>query len=107
MSLEPFEPVTRVAAYFARYSRPWYVAGGWAVDLFLGRQTRPHQDIEVAVLRRDQRLLRQVLAGWTWSKFVPGSQGGGATVWGEEEWLELPIHELHARGPQRDSTPLV
>ena len=28
---------------------PWYVAGGWALDLFHGRQTRPHEDLEIAV----------------------------------------------------------
>ena len=28
---------------------PWYVAGGWAVDLFRGRQTRRHADLEIAV----------------------------------------------------------
>lgn len=28
---------------------PWYVAAGWALDLFRGRQTRRHGDLEVAV----------------------------------------------------------
>jgi hypothetical protein len=28
---------------------PWYVAGGWAIDLFVGRVTRDHEDLEVAV----------------------------------------------------------
>jgi len=28
---------------------PWCVAGGWAIDLFLGRRTRAHHDIEVSV----------------------------------------------------------
>jgi Aminoglycoside-2''-adenylyltransferase len=28
---------------------PWCVAGGWAVDLFLGRATREHHDLEIAV----------------------------------------------------------
>jgi len=65
------------------------------VDLFLGRQTRMHQNIEVAVLRRDQRLLRQVFDGWTWTKVVPGLQGSAKTAWDEHEWLELPTHELH------------
>jgi hypothetical protein len=96
---DAFEPARRVAAYFAKYSEPWYVAGGWAVDLFLGRETRPHPDIEVAVLRRDQRLLRNVFEVWDWSKVIPGSRGGVRAIWGEQEWLDLPIHELHARGP--------
>jgi hypothetical protein len=28
---------------------PWYVAAGWALDLFRGRQTREHGDIEIAI----------------------------------------------------------
>jgi hypothetical protein len=28
---------------------PWFVAGGWAIDLFLGTRTRDHEDLEVAV----------------------------------------------------------
>jgi hypothetical protein len=30
-------------------SAPWAVAGGWALDLWLGRQTREHEDLEIAV----------------------------------------------------------
>jgi hypothetical protein len=28
---------------------PWYVAAGWALDLFLGGQRREHEDLEIAV----------------------------------------------------------
>jgi hypothetical protein len=28
---------------------PWAVSAGWAIDLFLGRERREHQDLEVAV----------------------------------------------------------
>lgn len=38
-----------VARRLAGVSAPWYVAAGWAMDLFLGRQTREHGDIEIAV----------------------------------------------------------
>jgi hypothetical protein len=27
---------------------PWYVAAGWSIDLFLGAQTREHEDLEIA-----------------------------------------------------------
>jgi hypothetical protein len=30
-------------------SAPWAVAGGWALDLWLGAQTRTHEDLEIAV----------------------------------------------------------
>ena len=28
---------------------PWAVAAGWAIDLFLGRERRDHEDLEIAV----------------------------------------------------------
>lgn len=28
---------------------PWYVAAGWAIDLFLGSQRREHEDLELGV----------------------------------------------------------
>jgi hypothetical protein len=38
-----------VAALLAGVTAPWYVAGGWALDLFLGYQRRAHEDLEIAV----------------------------------------------------------
>jgi hypothetical protein len=32
-------------------SAPWAVAGGWALDLWHGMQTREHEDLEIAVPR--------------------------------------------------------
>lgn len=43
----------------------WFF-GGWAVDLWVGRVTRPHEDIDVLVLRREQPQVDAALtaAGW-------------------------------------------
>ena len=38
-----------VARLLEGVSAPWYVAGGWAIDLFLGGQRREHRDLEIAV----------------------------------------------------------
>ncbi|MBC3840222.1 hypothetical protein GXW82_08535 [Streptacidiphilus sp. 4-A2] len=38
-----------VARRLVGLDAPWCVAAGWALDLFRGRQTRAHGDIEVAV----------------------------------------------------------
>ncbi|HEX6497737.1 MAG TPA: hypothetical protein VF054_01745 [Micromonosporaceae bacterium] len=46
----PWHP-REVAARLAGVDSPWYVAGGWAVDLWLGVVTRDHADIEIAVPR--------------------------------------------------------
>ena len=38
-----------------------YVDGGWGVDALLGRQTRPHLDLDIALPYRDLQLLRRLL----------------------------------------------
>ncbi len=43
------------------YRRPWFFAGGWAIDLFLGRRRRFHKDVDIAVFRADQAELLRVL----------------------------------------------
>ena len=69
----------------------WLIAGGWAIDLFFGKETRPHQDIEIAVLRRDQTIIRDYFDGWQFRKIA----GGKKEVWQRGEWLALPVHEIH------------
>jgi hypothetical protein len=41
--------------------RPWCVVGGWALDLWHGRQTREHEDLEFAILRDDAPAFRAAL----------------------------------------------
>jgi Aminoglycoside-2''-adenylyltransferase len=43
------------------FAGPWWVAGGWAVDLAVGASTRSHDDLDVAVLRRDAPELVELL----------------------------------------------
>lgn len=94
---DPFAIPRQVASHLSGYERPWGFAGGWAVDLWLGRKTREHQDPDVAFLRADQAVLRDHLAGWTFRKVIPGEHR--FEPWSEGERLELPVHEVHAAGP--------
>jgi hypothetical protein len=86
---ESLVPLTGSAA-------PWRVAGGGALDLFLGRVTRSHADVDVAVLRRDQLAVQRHLADWA-LRWVRPVAGGVFHPWREDEWLELPVHEIHGR----------
>lgn len=87
-SLEP-----RDAAELMRgYERPWWIGGGWAIDLFLGRTTREHADVDVVVLRDDQELVRQHLRGWD----LQVAHEGTLTPWRGQR-LELPVHTIWAR----------
>jgi hypothetical protein len=38
---------------FAAYPKPFWVAGGWAIDLFTGTTHRAHSDLDILVLARD------------------------------------------------------
>jgi Aminoglycoside-2''-adenylyltransferase len=70
-SLGPWQPWSpqEVAQFFAPLTVPWWIAGGWAIDLFLGRQTREHEDIDVQILRRDQQVIRALFGAWDLMRF--------------------------------------
>lgn len=92
------EPLTvaEVAALFKSADFPWRIAGGWGLDLFLGHQTRPHEDTDVLVLRRDQRGLQAHLEDWDLHAADPPGTGS-LRPWTAEEQLDLPVHEVWCR----------
>lgn len=57
---EPWAP-QQVAARLGGCQAVWGVAGGWAIDLWLGKRTRVHTDIEVAIARSALNEIRQLL----------------------------------------------
>lgn len=52
---------------------PWWVGGGVALDLFMGRRSRAHYDVDVWMLRRDGPRLRAYLSGWDLRVGLPGT----------------------------------
>jgi hypothetical protein len=52
------------AEWFSPLTAPWWIAGGWALDLYAGAQSRPHGDLDVGVLRRDVREVLAALPSW-------------------------------------------
>lgn len=66
MDLGRWDPLTpaEVAEVLRGLDPPWWLAGGWAIDLHVGRQTREHADTDVLVLRDDLPAVQQHLAGW-------------------------------------------
>lgn len=82
------------------FPAPWWVAGGWALDLFVG-SGRQHDDVDVLVLRDDQHRIREQLPGWD----VQIAHEGRLEPWRVGERVELPRNGLWARsdpdGPWR------
>lgn len=52
------------ARRFEGLSLPWYISAGWALDLFLGRQTREHADLEIGVPAHRFTEVQDALAGF-------------------------------------------
>jgi hypothetical protein len=55
---------SQCAEWFSSLTVRWWIAGGWAVDLHAGAQTRPHGDLDVGILRRDVREVLAALSSW-------------------------------------------
>lgn len=60
---DPWHP-DEVARRLSGVGVPWCVVGGFAIDLFLGRETRPHEDLEIVIARADFARVRAHLAGF-------------------------------------------
>ena len=74
----------------------WWIAGGWALDLHLGRQTRPHHDIDVLVLRGDLPGVRERLRGWDLHAADPPG-AGMLRRWAQDEPLPAALHDIWCR----------
>ena len=87
----PFEKCISIKTVMSDFNKEWFIAGGWAIDLFLGKETRDHHDIEIGIFREDQIELKHYLRNWECKKVLQGE----FNTW-HSEYLELPIHEIHA-----------
>ncbi|MEU3535141.1 amino acid transporter [Streptomyces murinus] len=85
-----------MADLFAKAVFPWWIAGGYAIELAVGRELRPHGDLDVLILRRDQALLRDLLAGWDLSVADPPGLGR-LRPWHSGEVLQPPLHDIWCR----------
>jgi len=87
---------------------PWWIAGGWAIDLFVGAQTRAHKDLDVGILRADAPRTVAALPGWEFFEAKDGvlstltrgtpPRAGVNSLWGrragEPRWeLELLLDD--------------
>ena len=76
----------QISAVMRDFKPSWFVAGGWAIDLFLEKETRLHQDIEVAIFRKDQIALQDYFDGWLLQKgFNKQQSGDGFIARGDHE----------------------
>lgn len=95
----PFDPsIESIAALFTPLPIIWGFCGGWAIDLFLDRTTRPHKDVDIAILRGDQRVVFDFLRqkDWTFEQAVDGK----LLPFHRDEFLLQPVHTIWCRNTQ-------
>lgn len=78
-SLSAQEALSLYAMLVQRHIRCW-VAGGWGVDALLGRETRPHHDLDLLVSLDDLGELQDLLAEQGFSRKL---------VWEENRWVDV------------------
>lgn len=89
-SVQNLEQLQSYVGKFSKLPCDWFVCGGWAVDLFLGKITREHSDVEIGCFREDQvhvfNLIKDLQPEFVLEKkFYP---------WEEGQYLTLPTHEV-------------
>lgn len=88
-SLLPADTARLLAGMPAR----WWVAGGWAIDLWLGRATRNHDDLDIAILRSEQWVVRAHLEEWD----LRLAHEGELTPLKADDQVDPPLHALWCR----------
>ncbi|GAB2955991.1 nucleotidyltransferase domain-containing protein [Nonomuraea fastidiosa] len=95
-------PLGEVVALMRGLAAPWWVGGGYAIQLAVGHAYREHEDVDIVLLRRDQLEVRRLLDGWDFH--VPGLTDG-LRPWALDEVLPGQAHNVWVRerpgGPWR------
>jgi hypothetical protein len=90
-------PLAEVRGLFDSFDRPWWIAGGYAVEHAVGHAFREHADIDVLLLRPDQLAVQQLLPDWEWWAADPP---GTLRPWRAGEILPAHVHDIWCRpGP--------
>ncbi|MGG2111665.1 hypothetical protein ABFY60_14250 [Lysinibacillus pakistanensis] len=77
--------ITEINKLFSNIPIKWGIAGGWALDLHLGKQSRAHDDIDVIILREEQLTAYNHLSG-DWMLYK--AENGKLVPWQEGEFLK-------------------
>ena len=86
--------LAEVASRLQNVDVPWAFAAGWALDLFRGRETRAHDDVEIAVPAAAFDLIREALTPYEFDIVGAGRRwpvsDGQALAHTHQTWLRNP-----------------
>ena len=84
--------VVELAELLEQHQIEFYVDGGWGVDALLGRQTRPHGDLDIALPHRFVPKLRQLLQSRGYQDVLRDDTRECNFVLGDADGHEIDIH---------------
>jgi hypothetical protein len=88
------EAIARLARLMDPFPKTWFLIGGWAVDAWLGEQSREHQDVDIGLFRGSETSVFEHLRGWHMAAHDTPDAAH------DDEWdgrrLRFPAH-IHAR----------
>ncbi len=87
------DEVFAVCRFTEGFPGPWWLGGGWAIDIWTGGPSREHEDIEICVPRSYQEAVHAYCADWRF--FTPVNEQWAALP--EGEMLESPRFMLQLR----------
>lgn len=70
-----FTLIQELSRFLAPVDIPWFVSGGWAIDVHLGRVTRARGDLDISIPHADRLACIEFFLSQGWQ--VEGKLGGG------------------------------
>ncbi len=98
---KPWNPLTveETSIVFVNAPFPWWIAGGFALELAIGDRIREHADIDVLLLRSDHLAARALLKDWDcWAADPPGQ----LRAWLMEQRLDASVRDIWCRKKPQD-----
>lgn len=104
MDLSNWRPYTpqKICGLLKDKGVPFWIAGGYALELFVGSPYRGHADLDIVIPRTEQQQLRKVLADFC---FYAADPPGQLRVWPGDELLAKPIEDVWVK--ERAAGPFV
>jgi len=88
----------RIDAIMNDCTFPWSIAGGWSIDLTIGRKTREHQDMDIVVFREYVQDVLNYFSDWQVGVVIPGEHRLEVVI--DKNQVELPRYCLHLQHEQ-------
>ena len=81
--------IGRLNAILERAEIDYWMFGGWAVDFHVGRVTRAHADIDIAIRQTDREVVHRLLVADGWAHTPAPEQDGYTTYTRDRIYVDL------------------